>query len=114
MVLRGGVAGPELRGKPVRERNSGAAPATVSGEPTSTDVTEAEASGRRTKAVTREPGDLPRQSNVHGRGVPVAAARPALPPGRSAHLPLTPQQSGYGMSVSHKVPIATLGLPRIG
>ena len=40
-------------------RNAAAAPATVSGEPSTDYATGAHALGRRSKAATREPGDLP-------------------------------------------------------
>lgn len=59
--------------------HAGAAPATVSGEPLSNEVTEAmRLREGRTAATTREPGDLPRQYIVHGRGVPVCAKQLSL------------------------------------
>ena len=51
MVLWGNLSAPELRGNPVRREigYSGAAPATVSGEPMSIDVTEAMCLGKTDK-----------------------------------------------------------------
>ena|SRR5919106_2743917 len=72
----GGVP-PEAK-REAGEPNSkaGAAPATVSGEPSS-DVPLGIAQSRegRTQAATREPGDLPRRFVVLGRGVPVGRLR---------------------------------------
>jgi 5-methyltetrahydropteroyltriglutamate--homocysteine methyltransferase len=66
--------------------------------------------------MTREPGDLPRQHNVLGRGAPVE--RFASPPAIAAWslkrpLGLCPQQWGSAVSIS-SLPVATLGTPRIG
>ncbi|GLU29180.1 hypothetical protein Brsp01_44130 [Brucella sp. NBRC 12950] len=57
-----------------------AAPATVSGKLMSR-MSLGFSLGRRREAMTREPGDLPSQSNVHGRGVPVCRSegRVAVP-----------------------------------
>lgn len=56
--------------------NAGAAPATVSGEPKSDERHWETSREDRTEAMTREPGDLPRQNIVLGRGVPVVRFGP--------------------------------------
>ena len=79
----------------------------------------------RTAASTREPGDLPRQHNVLGRGVPVVRlrfrARSCRP--ESSTRPLRPLPPTFGVKPclsfdrslhSLALPVASLGTPRIG
>jgi len=86
---------------------SGAAPATVSGERLSNRATGAEKHWEgQTAAATREPGNLPRRTNILGRGVPVgrlrrtAAALPIPACVRSAHAP-----NQWGMPMYQPFPI---------
>lgn len=70
--------------------------------------------GKTGRAMTPEPGDLPRRTIVHGRGVSVAAAAGVRTGLLAPSLSPTPQSSGYRMALSQQIPVATLGVPRIG
>ncbi len=60
----------------MRECNAGAAPATVSGEPTSIDVTEANDGLGKTGEGKNPRARRPAMANiVHGRGVPVCRSK---------------------------------------
>ena len=72
LSVRFGSAAKRESGAPPQSGYAGAAPATVSGERLSNRATGAKKHWEgQAAAVTREPGNLPRCTNVLGRGVPV-------------------------------------------